>query len=1034
MSRKIYALSASLLFASSLIFGAYGICRAELVVSGEQTLKEAQLNAEDAVVVPAGATLKVDGGWNMKQNQVLTVKGTVMPNRSDSAILNNNGGSPTIIFDGGTYRTNFTTDYVSQTDATFFYYSGGRIQYRLGEGGMTFEVNGENSVSRISGLIYDQNGVTPGKIVKTGNGTFQMGVQPYSSLTEIQGGTLFINAVNDSVKTAFPAGIQMKGGTLEIQNGLKPNFHINGASEGSNAILGSLVSSKTNTATLVDGANTALTLGSAAKPLDWTSAGFLLVKGGATLNMINGTVKFNGKINYEAQTDSIRIDGNARMNVTGGTLDANQIRLGKVGTGTLNVTGGTVNCATFFVGGTDKGAMTVSGGTVNANTYLMVGWYADNSELAVTGGTVQSASLQLGNSKNSKITIEGGELLLDRLGNRPEGDNPENNVITLRGNGFSIRDRSGSGKISNLTTASNTTLALEIASDGFATVDTVSTSLKGKTIVGGAGGAGVWDGTPIQLVTADSLDVLGTVSGDGLWLPSLTESGLSATLNPEAKAIAFTDSNDVRTLQTSSDRGWTVWDFDIDSLTLDVELADGAEIGEFADWLNQDTLFYHKASVTDDGKIVLEAFSEISAGEAFFWDFTSFGNVSLNALEFRSLNTDNVPEPGAWLLLSLAAPGLLILRRRNRNVAGLTLRRRNLRRFSNHFTQNTVYIFISNWEKFMKRSAFTLVELLVVIAIIGMLVGLLLPAVQQAREAARQMQCGNNLRNLALACLNYESMNGIYPPNGWNWYWVGDPDRAKDGQPGGWSYSVLPMLEQNALYQMGADGNPDSITETQKKGAKERGEIPLAVFHCPSRRTAIAYPMGKHQPVNCASLNGIGSTSGDLVLKGDYAANSGSRGFVYTGQPSSAANFPNSPRCDKDSDYNGVICARSGVAIALIRDGTTNTYLLGEKFLSPTQYENGLNGGDNQSFYIGQDCDNDRWTFNENGYGQYAMYQPRQDRIGVDYCYSFGSPHAGTFAMAMCDASIQRISYSIDQEIHQHLGNRADGKAVQYAQ
>lgn len=331
----------------------------------------------------------------------------------------------------------------------------------------------------------------------------------------------------------------------------------------------------------------------------------------------------------------------------------------------------------------------------------------------------------------------------------------------------------------------------------------------------------------------------------------------------------------------------------------------------------------------------------------------------------------------------------------------------------------------------MKRG-FTLVELLVVIAIIGMLVGLLLPAVQQTREAARTMTCNNQMRQLALACLNYEAQRQNYPPNGWNWYWVGDPDRGGTGQPGGWSYTILPFIEQTALYQLGSDSQPDTVTDVQKNGAKERGKIPLDIFFCPSRRVCMGYPMGKHQAVNCATLK-IGGSSADPVTKGDYAANSGSKGFVDTGSPSSLSGFPNGARRANDNDnaYNGLMFARSEVSVGMVYDGTTNTYLLGEKFLSPDFYTTGTNGGDNQSFYIGQDCDNNRWTYNENGYGSIALYQPRQDRLGLDYCYGFGSNHSGNFGMAMGDGSVQRISYSISSEIHRYLGDRADSQIVQ---
>ncbi|MGH7194637.1 MAG: type II secretion system protein, partial [Candidatus Saccharimonadales bacterium] len=93
-------------------------------------------------------------------------------------------------------------------------------------------------------------------------------------------------------------------------------------------------------------------------------------------------------------------------------------------------------------------------------------------------------------------------------------------------------------------------------------------------------------------------------------------------------------------------------------------------------------------------------------------------------------------------------------------------------------------------------AGFTVLELLVVISIIGMVVSLLLPAVQQAREAGRRVQCQNNLKQQALAVQGIESATGRYPTAGWGAWWVGDPDRATGvHQPGGWVYCTLPYLE-----------------------------------------------------------------------------------------------------------------------------------------------------------------------------------------------------------------------------------------------
>ncbi len=321
-----------------------------------------------------------------------------------------------------------------------------------------------------------------------------------------------------------------------------------------------------------------------------------------------------------------------------------------------------------------------------------------------------------------------------------------------------------------------------------------------------------------------------------------------------------------------------------------------------------------------------------------------------------------------------------------------------------------------------RRNAFTLVELLVVIAIIGMLVGLLLPAVQQAREAARTMQCSNHLRQMGLAAMNFESQTQKYPNAGWWYYFVGDPDAGVGKtQMGGWAYQLLPFLEQNALYQLGADGDPGTESSTQKAGAKICCQTPLSFWYCPSRRAPKLHQTSAAAwPVNADKMTEAGKIDYAGCCADSYARNPKHPYSWSEAKSITAGNQWTNPA----TLSKGVVISRAEFTIGEIRDGTTNTYLFAEKSLTPEYYETYGDSQDNENPYVGADADNLRFAT--------TTYTPHQDRSQYDpNSYRMGSSHAGAFGVSMCDASVHRVSYSIDAEIHEYLGSRNDGKVAQ---
>jgi len=319
------------------------------------------------------------------------------------------------------------------------------------------------------------------------------------------------------------------------------------------------------------------------------------------------------------------------------------------------------------------------------------------------------------------------------------------------------------------------------------------------------------------------------------------------------------------------------------------------------------------------------------------------------------------------------------------------------------------------------RSGFTLVELLVVITIIGILIALLLPAVQSAREAARRAQCANHLKQLGLAMLAHHEAVGHFPSGGWGWTFVGEPERGTDkNQPGGWAFNLLDYLEQSNLRQMGL-GLPDS---DRTDAIIKRIATPIATFNCPSRRRPLTYPDRRvNNPYRTATDDAIFATQAALT---DYAINGGDHSNTkLTNGPASVA--AGDAIADGDwpdmSDRNGIAHQRSEVTLAEVRDGSSNTYMIGEKYLNPDQYTTGEDGADNENLYVG--VDNDHYRFTHPDFGR-----PRQDRPSVSLYSVFGSAHPGGWQAVFCDGSVHSISYSLDAAVHSRLGNRKDGQAV----
>jgi type II secretory pathway pseudopilin PulG len=305
------------------------------------------------------------------------------------------------------------------------------------------------------------------------------------------------------------------------------------------------------------------------------------------------------------------------------------------------------------------------------------------------------------------------------------------------------------------------------------------------------------------------------------------------------------------------------------------------------------------------------------------------------------------------------------------------------------------------------RRGFTIVELLVILAVIGILIALLLPAVQYAREAARRTQCRNNLRQLAIGAQNFHSTYGSFPGNGWGYAWIGESERGVGvSQPAGWIFQLLPQVEAANVWSIGAG----TTGNDRRKALEELCRTRLSLLKCPSRPAdQIGLQTSVFQYRNSDTPKSVSRTD-YAINEGDYITGTGGGPYTLTD--------------GDDPDYawrdvtlaTGVSWLRLGAKISEITDGTSNTYLIGEKYVSVNGYGEPVDRGYDQSMFTGVDLDLARWT----------LQTPIRDETIVSE-RSFGSAHAQACSMAMCDGSVRSISYSIQEAVHRRLGNRHDG-------
>jgi prepilin-type N-terminal cleavage/methylation domain-containing protein/prepilin-type processing-associated H-X9-DG protein len=308
-----------------------------------------------------------------------------------------------------------------------------------------------------------------------------------------------------------------------------------------------------------------------------------------------------------------------------------------------------------------------------------------------------------------------------------------------------------------------------------------------------------------------------------------------------------------------------------------------------------------------------------------------------------------------------------------------------------------------------RRRGFTLIELLVVIAIIGILIALLLPAVQKVRESANRMSCQNNLKQLGLAVHNYHDAYGQLPPAR-----VGRDAYAT------WPILILPYIEGQNLF------TEWKISEIYQQQSDVARLTTLKIFFCPSRRAPMTSPPEE---------NGVDGQDGNGHLEsacGDYACCDGDGKDRNTMSADGAMISPLvlNPNVGDNNPYpKPILSFHSRTSFASITDGLSNTFLIGEKHVRHGELGKASDG--DEAYYSGYSYSSAQrsagWYIDGNGNRQNKPLMKPDDAAST---IRFGSWHPGVCNFVFCDGSVHSIPVSIDIDTLRLLAVRNDGEPI----